>query len=394
MIVRGPGGSLVFARFVGFRPLIDKERLCPSGDKLPGLVWGLSPRHRCQIDRPTMELKTVIKPLNGQRPSSAIFVFYKAIFIRRGARSVGFVVGMRGARFYAAAALVIVSIVVVAILSGAFSHREVHVRVSTTTSLYATGLLDHLAREFAVENPGVKIDFIAVGSGAALSIASRGDACALFVHAPSLESLYLSNATIYGHRIFAYNYFIIVGPPEDPANISKAQSAVEAFKRIYDAGEKGLAVFISRGDKSGTNVKELSLWAQAGLNPSGRPWYKNCGCGMDQALVQASEMRGYTLSDIGTYLAFKKQNRIPGLEKLYERGSELINIYSMYMSSACPEGPEKRYAQRFIDFVYQNQERLVGSFGVSQYGQPLFYPAKGVEDQLMRTWRELASKSS
>ena len=266
---------------------------------------------------------------------------------------------------------------------------EVRIRISTTTSLYATGLLDYLAAEFNKLYPTIKIDYIAVGTGAALKIAAQGDACAVFVHAPNLEKQYLDKGVLEPGRIIAYNYFIIVGPPNDPANIRSASTAVEAFKRIYEAGEKGLAIFISRGDNSGTHVKELSIWNKTGLDPHGKPWYREAGAGMDQVLVMSNELRAYTLSDSGTYLKFKKEGRLPNLEILFAKGADLINIYSTYLVKSCPENI-KIYAKAFLDYVYLHQMDLIGRFGVEEYGAPLFTPAMTSDKELACMWLEIA----
>ncbi|HDI02424.1 MAG TPA: extracellular solute-binding protein [Ignisphaera sp.] len=266
--------------------------------------------------------------------------------------------------------------------------KMIRIRVTTTTSLYATGLLEYLAQQFYKDHPNVKIDFIAVGSGEALRRAERGDACMVFVHAPSLEKKYIDRGILEKHRIIAYNYFIIVGPADDPAHIKNSTNAVEAFSRIYRAGEEGKAVFVSRGDNSGTHVKELSIWRTAGLDPHGRPWYRESGSGMAQTLVIANEMNAYTLSDIGTYLKLKVDRKIPNLEILYSNSTELINIYSIYIVSSC-KGNERKYAEEFSRFVYEHQE-LISDYGVDRYGQPLFYAAKDREDELYKIWQELA----
>lgn len=286
--------------------------------------------------------------------------------------------------------MVIVVIAVIAIYTYYTSLKSsaIHIRISTTTSLYATGLLSYLAKEFNTIYPGISIDFIAVGSGAALELAARGDVCAVLVHAPSLEATYIRKGVIERHRIFAYNYFVIVGPPNDPANIRNATSAIDAFRRIFRAGEEGRALFVSRGDGSGTNVRELSIWSEAGLDPRGRPWYRVCGCGMGQALVMASELSAYTLSDVGTYLKYRGEGRVPNLVILYTNSSELINIYSMYIVKSC-RGVEREYAEKFLDFIYSHQD-LIARYGVDRYGKPLFYPAKDREPELYRIWREFA----
>ena len=264
----------------------------------------------------------------------------------------------------------------------------VRVKVTTTTSLYATGLLDYLASKFEEEHPGVRIDFIPVGSGEALRRAADGEACMVFVHAPSLEARYIREGVLEDHHIIAYNYFAIAGPGSDPAGVRGSGSAVEAFRRIYQAGEEGRARFISRGDNSGTHVRELMLWRLAGLDPHGKRWYLESGQGMAQTLVMADEMGAYTLTDTGTFLKLKKAGRLSRLEILYTNSSELINVYSVYLVSSC-RGEERRAAEEFMKFVVSHQD-LIAGYGVDEYGAPLFYPARGHEDMLERAWRILA----
>jgi len=281
-----------------------------------------------------------------------------------------------------------IAVLAAAYVAGLFGGSELRVRISTTTSLYATGLLDYLADKYEATHPGVAIDFLPVGSGQALQLAADGEVCAVFVHAPQLEIKYIREGVLEEHRIIAYNYFIIVGPPDDPAGVREAANATDAFRRIYEAGEAGKAIFISRGDNSGTNVKELSIWEAAGLNPKGRPWYKEVGKGMADTLVMADEMRAYTLSDIGTYLKLKKDGVIKNIVALYANSTELINIYSAYLVSSCT-GAERAQAEAFVNFVYTHQD-LIGSYGVDKYGQPLFYPAEGKEEELAKIWEALA----
>jgi len=279
------------------------------------------------------------------------------------------------------------------VYSSVYAPKVVRLIISTTTSLYQTGLLDFLASKFVEEYPGVNVSFMPVGSGHALQMAARGDACVVIVHAPSLEIQYLSGGAISNHTILAYNFFIIVGPPNDPANISRASNAIEAFRRIYEAAERSLTVFISRGDGSGTHVEELQLWNTSGLNPSGKPWYRECGCGMTEALIMANEMKGYTLSDIATFLKLKNGGRIPNLVKLYSNSTELINVYSAYLSAKC-SGPERDYAVKFVQFLASDEgQKLIASYGVDEYSEQLFYPAKGYEKWLSEVWSKLAGIS-
>ncbi len=293
--------------------------------------------------------------------------------------------------------IAIIAILLIGIVASATiffnNNNTINVRATTTTSLYATGLLDYLGTEYHKQHPDTVINFIAVGSGEALKRAERGDACMVLVHAPSLEKEYIDKGIITYHKIFAYNYFIIVGPPDDPANISNATSLEDAMKRIYNAGEEGKALFISRGDNSGTHVKELQLWEQAGLEPQGKKWYLESGQGMGETLVIASEKHAYTLSDIGTYLKYKKDGRIPSLTILYSNDTALINIYSAYLVSSCPE-QEKAKAQGFIDFLVSPEgQQLIASYGLDKYGQPLFYPAQDKLDELQEIWNQIAGNS-
>ena len=289
----------------------------------------------------------------------------------------------------------IIVLVVIVLASYTFllnNNSTIAVKATTTTSLYATGLLDYLGDKFEEKHPGVSIQFVAVGSGEALRRAASGNACFVLVHAPSLEIQYINQGVLEYHKIFAYNYFIIVGPSDDPAGVRQATNLTDVMERIYRAGEEGEALFISRGDNSGTNVKELQLWKMAGLDPKGKQWYIEIGQGMGETLVMASEKNAYTLSDIGTYLKFKKDGRIPNLEILYSNDTALINIYSAYLVKSC-SGEERKAAKEFIDFITSDDgQMLIANYGVDKYGQPLFYPASDKLSMLESTWSELAGQ--
>ena len=284
-------------------------------------------------------------------------------------------------------AAIIIAGAVIALL---YPSQRTRIRATTTTSLYATGLLDYLASEFSKREASVSFDFIPVGSGEALRRAELGDACMVFVHAPSLEKRYLEEGVITDRRIFAYNYFIIVGPAGDPAGIRNAKSPPEAFSKIYQAGEVGEACFVSRGDNSGTHIKELSIWRAAGLNPSGKPWYMETGSGMSTTLLVANERNAYALSDIGTYLKLRSGGRLPNLQILYQGDVDLINIYSVYLVSTCGD-PERGLAIEFMDFVSGDGQDLIASYGVDKYGRPLFNPAKDNLSWLEEAWSRLAA---
>jgi len=256
-------------------------------------------------------------------------------------------------------------------------------KVSTTTSLYDSGLLGALSSYFKKES-GTELQFLVVGSGQALRLAKDGAVCLTLVHAPSLEKKYSDYLT--DHIIFAYNYFVIVGPKDDPAGIRNSTDAVEAFKKIYEAGERGEATFVSRGDMSGTNVKELSLWKLAGLDPKGKEWYKSTGSGMAKTLIVANDLKAYTLSDISTFLKLKKEGKLDNLEILYSNSTELINVYSAYRVKGCND-PK---ALEFLKFLKGEGQEIIASYGKEEFGVPLFYPAEGKEAWLSQIWEELA----
>ncbi len=191
--------------------------------------------------------------------------------------------------------------------------------LATTTSTQDSGLLDVLVPEFEKEN-GYNVKVIAVGTGEALAMGERGDADVLLVHAPSSEKPLVESGAAIGRRLVMHNDFVIVGPESDPAGIEGMTSAVEAFAAIYDAG----ATFISRGDDSGTNKREVSLWEEGALDPEGQSWYEQSGQGMGATLQIANQKDAYTLSDRGTYLA---QSKNLDLVVLVEGDPILLNVY-------------------------------------------------------------------
>jgi len=288
-------------------------------------------------------------------------------------------------------ASVVILLVVAYYLLFPLNQYVVRLKVSTTTSLYATGLLEAIAEAFSREYPNVRLEFIAVGSGAALRIAERGDACVVLIHEPYLEHQYLMKGVIGGGRVFAYNYFVVVGPKNDPANISGVDNVLEVFRRVYVAGELGRTYFVSRGDNSGTHLRELMIWGLLGLNPGNTSWYRSCGCGMSDALLIANELGAYTLSDLGTYLKFKKGGKLQNLELLYINTDDnlTINIYSAYIASRC-SGDERRYGELLINFISKDEGGVIRDYGVKEFGQPLFYPVLENESKFLSIWEWFA----
>jgi tungstate transport system substrate-binding protein len=240
--------------------------------------------------------------------------------------------------------------------------------LATTTSVDATGLLDVLADAFKADT-GIALRWIAVGTGAALKQARDGNADVVIAHARKLEDEFLRDGFGVNRRVIARNYFMIVGPPGDPARAAAASSAADAFGRIKAAG----AAFVSRGDRSGTHARELDLWALAGGPPAAS--YLETGQGMAETLRVAAERRAYTLADTATFFGLPG---IAGLRPLYEDGPDLENIYAVIAVDPA-RVPSARYpeAMAFIAFLTSPRgQSLIGAFK-GQAGRPLFEPLAG-----------------
>jgi tungstate transport system substrate-binding protein len=254
--------------------------------------------------------------------------------------------------------------------------------LATTTSLYDTGLLDYL-KPFFEQQYNATLLITSQGSGKALEIASRGDADVLAVHSPAAEKAFVANGTGMNRRCFASNYFVIVGPPSDPAAIN-GTGAVAAFQKIEQLGTNNTAgvTFVSRGDQSGTHVKEQDIWKQAGYNYTTQieksgAWYVETGQGMGATLQVADQKQGYTLSDLGTFLAYKGNLTLVPLGLTND--SALLNVYSaitVYNTKFTTD--EITLANNFVNFMISNStQKMIGEYGVAKYGQPLFYPMSG-----------------
>jgi tungstate transport system substrate-binding protein len=219
------------------------------------------------------------------------------------------------------------------------------------------------------------VKVIAVGTGQALAMGERGDADALLVHAPSSELPLVESGAAINRQLVMHNDFIIVGPGSDPAGIEGMTSAADAFAAIYDKG----ATFVSRGDDSGTNKKEIEIWQDAGLDPAGQSWYEQSGQGMGATLQIANQTDAYTLADRGTYLA-QKANL--DLVVVVEGDPVLFNVY--HVMQVNPEkfdlvnGPG---GAAFVEFMVSDAtQAIIKDFGVDKYGQPLFIPDAGKDE--------------
>jgi len=255
--------------------------------------------------------------------------------------------------------------------------EQKEVILATTTSAQDSGLLDVLLPMFESQT-GYQVKVLAGGSGQALAMAEQGEVDVVLAHSPAKEKGIVDAGIGLGRRPVMHNDFIVVGTSDDPAGVKAAAAAVAdpgdgraaaAFKSI--AG--GQAPFISRGDQSGTHVKELDIWKAAGVAPAGQPWYQECGAGMAQALKIASEKGAYTLADRGTFLALRDTL---ALVILCAGDPVLTNRYSVLQVN--PErfdrvnGPGGKALADFL--VSPVAREVIRPFGVDRFGEPLFYP--------------------
>jgi tungstate transport system substrate-binding protein len=247
--------------------------------------------------------------------------------------------------------------------------------LATTTSTQDSGLLDVLIPVFE-KKTGYFVKTIAVGSGQAMAMGEKGEADVLLVHSPAAEEKFISGGFGINRRLVMHNDYIMVGPPEDPAKIRGIKSSSEAFVKIALAK----ALFLSRGDNSGTNAKEKDIWKAAGIKPEGEKWFQQTGLGMGQTLNVTAEKKGYTLADRGTYLAMKKNL---GLDILVEGDAILLNIYHVIeVNPAKWTKLNVAGAKAFADFmVSRDTQDIIKTFGVEKFGSPLFFPDAGKKEE-------------
>lgn len=282
--------------------------------------------------------------------------------------------------FMASCCVVWAALALGVLLSGQAGPRQVlaaqAVILSTTTSTQDSGLLDVLVPLFE-KKTGYTVKTISVGTGQALALAAKGEADVCLVHAPDSENKYVADGLLLNRRLVMHNDFIIVGPAEDPAKIKGLASAVDALKRIAEAK----AIFVSRGDNSGTHQLEKKLWDEVKIQPTGA-WYLQAGQGMGATLTIASEKRGYTVTDRGTFLAFQKRVQ---LVNLVEKDRILLNIYSVLEANAA-KSPRVNAAggKAFADFMVSKEiQEIIKTFGVDKYGEPLFFPDAGKREEAL-----------
>lgn len=251
-------------------------------------------------------------------------------------------------------------------------------RLATTTSTADSGLLDAILPDFE-QTYNARVDVVAVGTGQALEIGTKGDADVVLVHARAREDKFVADGDGINRLDVMYNDFIVVGPSEDPAGIHGMELAKEAFSKIADAQ----ATFASRGDDSGTYTKEKSIWTASGITPTtDSGWYLSVGQGMGETLTFANEKLAYTLSDRGTWLSM--QENLPNLAVMVggdtidqNKDKALLNPYGVI-----PVNPEKHpgvnfdLATQFAEWLTSPAtQTMIGEYGKEKFGQSLFYPS-------------------
>ncbi len=246
--------------------------------------------------------------------------------------------------------------------------------LGSTTTTQDTGLLDVLVPDFE-KRSGWRVKLVVGGSGQVLAQGARGDLDVLLTHSPAAEEAFVAAGNGVDRRLVMHNDFVLMGPASDPAHL-KGLDPVAAFRRMYDQG----TTFVSRGDQSGTNVKELELWKDAGVDPKGKPWYIESGVGQLQNLQLALTRNAYVLTDRGTYVA--NTQLLSGLVILVEHAHVLLNIY--HVTTVDPKKFPRvnaAGAKAFADYVTgPDGQSLIASFGVAKYGQPAFTADAGKDE--------------
>jgi len=246
---------------------------------------------------------------------------------------------------------------------------EKQLLMATTTSTDNTGLLDNLAPKFTAAT-GIELKWVSTGTGKALKLGENCDADVLLVHAPAAEKEYVKAGFGINRREVMYNDFVIIGPANDPAGI-KGEKVTDALQTINEK----MAVFVSRGDNSGTHKKELSLWESVSLHPEKEGWYIQTGQGMLATIGIAAERNGYTLTDRGTFIKYEADNNgNPPLHILVEGDAPLLNQYSVLevnpkRCSQVKNDPAKQWS----DWLASSEgQKAVGDFRLM--GKQLFTP--------------------
>ncbi len=255
------------------------------------------------------------------------------------------------------------------IVIASFAFAETRIRMASTTSTQNSGLFDYLLPIFE-KKTGIKIDVVAVGTGASIEIGKRGDADVVFVHAKEQELKAVEEEFFVNRHDVMYNDFLIIGPTNDPAKIKGMKSATDAFRKIAESGSP----FVSRGDKSGTNTKELAIWKKANIQPAGQKWYLEVGQGMEKTQRIADEKRAYTLTDRGTWLATKDKDKLD-MAVVLEGDPLLFNQYGvMAVNPEKAKAVKYKEAMEFVNWIVSKEGQDAVAAFKDKYGNPLFIP--------------------
>ena len=261
--------------------------------------------------------------------------------------------------------------VLLAFVALAACAQERAITVASTTSTEQSGLFGYLLPIFE-KRTGIKVRVVALGTGQALDLASRGDADVVFVHKQSAEEKFLARGEGVKRFPVMYNDFVLIGPKSDPAKVAGGKDITEALKKIQAAQSP----FVSRGDKSGTHMAELDLWKASGvdIDKTKGPWYRDTGQGMGPALNTAAAMGAYILADRGTWIAFKNRG---DLAILVEGDKRLFNQYGvMLVNPAKHANVRKELGQTFIDWLVSPEgQKAIADYKIG--GQQLFFPNAG-----------------
>jgi tungstate transport system substrate-binding protein len=273
-------------------------------------------------------------------------------------------------------------------------HAADRLLIGTTTSLDATGALNELGKKFEEAN-GVKVEWVAVGTGLAIGHGRNGDVDVIMVHDRVAEDKFIDEGYGIDRRVFGSNYFAVAGPESDPAKIV-GKTAGEGFKAIAEAGTANDKIaFISRGDNSGTHAREKLLWKAAGYeytDVNNTPWYFDAGAGMGQTLNMANEKDAYVLTDSATWNTYESNMSI---KALITDGADLLNVYAVMRVN--PDkfediGINVDAGKKWINFMISDEvQEYFSTFGVEKYGKPLFVPAKGDAATLGVSEEEISS---
>ena len=251
----------------------------------------------------------------------------------------------------------------------------VTLKLATTTSVNDSKILDYL-KTFLKAEENISLDVLAQGSGQAIQTAKDGNCDVLIAHSPAAEQEFVDSGFGVDKVQFMYNYFVIVGPINDPAKVASATGAKDAFAKIANANKANAAcIFYSRDDKSGTDTKEKGIWTSAALDITtfSPNFYKKTGKGMLDTLIMATNTDGYTLTDKATFLA--NTDKLTNLKILLEKNSELKNIYSVTLVSK-EKFPDVKFdaAKRFHDWLLKaSTQQKIAEFGKAQYNEALFF---------------------